>query len=381
MKTVLYVTNIPSPYRVAFLGLLAESVELTVIYERRTADNREKRWLGETGTHRCREIFLDGKGFGKEFSLSLGLVRHLKHNRYDVVIFGGYNSPTVILAMGWMRRHRLPYGITVDGMLPKAGRVSPWKERLKRWLISHGDFFLSSGHITTGELVRYGARRDRIYETPFSSVHEAELPAAPPDREACKAALGCEGKTVLLYVGQFIPRKGLDVLLPAFRQFCLQAPRTDALLYLAGGTEEQLAGLGLTPPAENVRCVGFLSKQELQRYYRAADLFVLPTREDIWGLVVNEAMANGTPVLTTTRCVAGLELCEPGKTGVLVPPEDAEALAAGIRVGLALTDRAAILRQAGRYTLETMKQATCRAIELAAAGPADPNHPTEEDAT
>ena len=102
----------------------------------------------------------------------------------------------------------------------------------------------------------------------------------------------------------------------------------DVGIYIVGGepTEEYLqmrASLGLG----NVHFVGFQKKEALSRYYRAADLFVLPTREDIWGLVINEAMAYGLPVITTDRCVAGLDLVEEGVNGSIVPVEDAAALA------------------------------------------------------
>ena len=62
-------------------------------------------------------------------------------------------------------------------------------------------------------------------------------------------------------------------------------------------------------------------------YYRVADLFVLPTREDIWGLVVSEATAVGTPVNTTTNCGAGMEILKNGDGGRIVPPEDSDSLA------------------------------------------------------
>lgn len=81
---------------------------------------------------------------------------------------------------------------------------------------------------------------------------------------------------------------------------------------------------------DNVTTIDFMGKQELFEYYKAADLFVLPTREDVWGLVVNEAMACGLPVVTTNNCIAGLELVEDGVNGFLVDVNDPDGLAAGI---------------------------------------------------
>jgi glycosyltransferase involved in cell wall biosynthesis len=68
----------------------------------------------------------------------------------------------------------------------------------------------------------------------------------------------------------------------------------------------------------NVKIIGFEQKNLIFKYYKSADLFVLPTREDIWGLVVNEAMACGIPVITTNRCIAGIELIEDGINGYIV---------------------------------------------------------------
>ena len=84
---------------------------------------------------------------------------------------------------------------------------------------------------------------------------------------------------------------------------------------------------------------------------------MLPTREDIWGLVVNEAMAFGLPVITTDRCVAGLELVENGVTGYIVPVEDADALAEKMNEALSGNCEAmgaAALERVRPYTIENM---------------------------
>ena len=60
------------------------------------------------------------------------------------------------------------------------------------------------------------------------------------------------------------------------------------------------------------------SHESLNNYYKAADLFVLPTREDVWGLVVNEALSNGVPVITSDQCGAGLELIVDDYNGYVV---------------------------------------------------------------
>ena len=162
---------------------------------------------------------------------------------------------------------------------------------------------------------------------------------------------------MILAVGQFIYRKGFDVLLHGAK-----ALPSDVGIYIVGGEADERytklrQELGLE---KNVHFWGFRPRQELAELYMAADLFCLPTREDIWGLVVNEAMAFGLPVVTTEQCVAGLELVENGVNGYLVPIEDPDALAESLNRVLSSDMEAmgrASLQKIQGYTIEKMAQA------------------------
>lgn len=157
---------------------------------------------------------------------------------------------------------------------------------------------------------------------------------------------------MLLSVGQFIPRKGFDLLLQAVNTLDKHIG-----VYIVGGTPtEEYLTYARENDLTNVHFVGFKTKQELESYYLAADLFVLPTREDIWGLVVGEAMSCGLGVITTTMCNAGLTLIENGKNGFLVPPEDVRALRMAITDAIVHSAAfgAAALETIRPYTIETM---------------------------
>lgn len=98
---------------------------------------------------------------------------------------------------------------------------------------------------------------------------------------------------------------------------------------------------------------------ELEEFYKAADIFVLPTRHDEWALVVNEALAKGLPIITTNRCGAGLEIIKNYKNGFLVNVDDVEDLAN--KINLVLNDEDLCkqmnennLKLAKEYTIENM---------------------------
>ncbi len=355
MKKVLFLTNYASPYRVTFFDTLGELMDVTVLFSERI----------EKKTHRSADWFISSMGSCnvvqlqknvasfKGRDLCLDVIDWLK-KPWDAIVLCGYSSPTVMLAMLWLKAHRIPFYMEVDGGLIR--QDSAIKYRFKKLLVGAPTWWLSTGRATTDFLVHYGAKRERVKEYPFSSLKEADLLTAPISREekrVLRARLDLTGEKIILSIGQFIHRKGYDVLLKA-------AARLDpaAHIYIVGGepTQEYLElckELGL----RNIHFLGFMKKEQLLEYYKAADLFVLPTREDIWGLVVNEAMAFALPVITTDRCVAGLELVEDGVTGYIVPVGDEKALAEKMNLALC-ADLAQMganaLRKVQPYTIENM---------------------------
>ena len=114
--------------------------------------------------------------------------------------------------------------------------------------------------------------------------------------------------------------------------------------------------------AHNIEC----SVKNLARLQRrsfpvgSADLFVLPTREDIWGLVINEALSQGLPVITTNKCIAGLELIEDGKNGYIIDVENEEMLLEKTNFFFSLSNEKRknimenCLNKINKYTLENM---------------------------
>ena len=123
-------------------------------------------------------------------------------------------------------------------------------------------------------------------------------------------------------------------------------------------------------PAEAVRFVGNQPLDELPRYYQLADLFVLPSLEEVWGLVVNEAELAGLPVVVSDRCGAASDLVEDGVNGRRIPPADVDALYAAMRDILREPGRAREMGGASRRVVERcspdkLASSLLRAAELA----------------
>ena len=350
---VLFLTNIPSPYRVNFFNCLGELCDLTVLFERESSSERDESWKNFSAD-KFRYRVLKGIKLGVAEAFCPGVKKHLMKNEYDAVIISNYTTPTGWLALRYLKKKKIPFFIEGDGGIAKSGKG--FKERLKRRLLRGATGYFSTGKEHDNYYITYGVPEDKIYRYPFTSLFETDILKEPIREETkikLKEDLGIEEEKIILAVGQFIHRKGFDVLLSSAK-----ALSKDIGVYFVGGkpTEEYVQfceNNGLN----NIHFIGFKKTAELKKYYCAADVFVHPTREDIWGLVINEAMAQGLPVVTTDKCVAGLELVKNGKNGYLVPVEDEQALTQAI-IKVLGDDRITMawesLKEIQGYTFEEM---------------------------
>lgn len=324
---VLFTTNLPSPYRVDFFRALGEKCELTVLFERRTAANRDERWAKEEfGGFRA--VFLPGISLGEETAFCPAVLKYVGDKSFDRIIIGMYSSPTSLFAIEFMRMRRIPFLLNADGGTVR--EENTLKYRFKRHFIGAARQWLSTGRLTDDYFLHYGARRDGILFYPFTSLKEEDFARARAlrdvPRETLREKLGMTEKRIVLSVGRFSYEagygKGYDAVMRAAERM---GPETG--FYLVGDepTQEFLDwkethGLG------HVHFLPFKEKVQLGEYYAAADVFVLMTKYDVWGLVINEAMMYGLPVVTTNRCMAGCELVKDGENGYLLEVGDDRGL-------------------------------------------------------
>lgn len=359
---ILFMTNIPSPYRVKFFSQLGRKCDLTVLYEMNRARNRNKNWKEEY-TSTFREIYMHTHQMIDDGGISMDIFRYLKKNQYDFIIVGTHGTPTAKLAMLYMRLCHIPYILNIDGMLsaeiPDKSRVNKF---LRKVMFQGASAYITSGEDTKKYLEDLGIHLSsdtHIYH--FSSVLKDDILKDIPSSEkksTIKKRLGIRERKMIISVARFIPKKGLDGLIKAFQEI----KYSDVALVLIGGNEDVYTTI-LKKIPEKVRSriyfPGFMSKEKLYQYYQAADIFVLPTHHDEWGLVINEAVATALPVITTNRCGAGLEMIKNGENGYIVNHVSKDELKHAI-VGL-LDDSAKCaqmaennLRLAHEYTIEKM---------------------------
>lgn len=148
-----------------------------------------------------------------------------------------------------------------------------------------------------------------------------------------RASLGLPDR-YFLYVGRFIPPKNLLFLLEAYRQYrnALASSPWDLVLVGDGCQRKDCEEFVRKHRLDGVHFKGTIQPGQLPAYYAFAGCFVLPSISEPWGLVVNEAMASGTPVLVSNRCGCVVDLITPGVTGLLFDPMSVTDLATKLQL-------------------------------------------------
>lgn len=354
-KPVLFISNIPSPYNIDYLNILGERRPVTAVFERGHASNRDGSWKQLNVQHfTC--YALKGIHTAVDAAFSPGVVCYIHRHRKDHIIIGNPATPTGIIAILYCKLFKIPFILQSEGGIPKDGKGL--KEKIKYFLMHDACMYLSGMSLKNEYFLAYGADESRIRKYPFTSLFEKDiLERVPPPAEkaALRKELGIEADRMVLFVGQFITRKGVDLLLRASANL----PRGTRVVAVGGEPTEEYRTLAGELKLDNVSYVSFADKETVGKYYKAADVFVLPTREDTWGLVINEAMAAGLPIITTTACVAGVELVENGVNGYLIDVDDWQMLNQKLNDLLLDMERcwkmgSESLRRIQPYTMENM---------------------------
>lgn len=310
MKIAL-LTEIPAPYRIPLFNALATTpgIELEVLFlaER---DPRRQYPVYEHEFHFRRQI-LDGADLvarGRWVVLSRGTRRGLDHFDPDVVILGGWNQPAFWTGLRWARKRRRPVVLWVESTARDARNGNRLLERLRRRAVAAAAAFLVPGRAALEYVESLGVERERIVVAP--NAVDLSIFTVEPER-------GDRDDCTFLYVGRLSPEKGVDVLVRAFRE-------VPGRLVLAGAgpLEPQVRALA----DGRVELLGHVARENLPALYARADCFVLPSRSETWGMVLNEAAAAGLPLVASEAAGGGYDLIEDGINGYRVPVDDVNAL-------------------------------------------------------
>ena len=200
------------------------------------------------------------------------------------------------------------------------------------------DGFLSIGRLNRDYYLHYGVEAGRIFSVPYAVDNEFFRTAAErarPNRERLRAELGLKlGRAVILFASKMQQHKRAADLLEAYTRLSADGIAEPAAYLVLAGDGEERASLERRARElkwDSIRFIGFRNQSELPALYDLSDVFVLPSEHEPWGLVVNEAMNAGKPVIVSDRVGAGPDLVDDGVNGFVYPARDFAALAERLR--------------------------------------------------
>jgi len=277
-----------------------------------------------------------------------GIVPQLLRGGFDVVLVHGWSSLTNWLAMLTALAARIP--LVLRGETWQSEHKSRWRRSLLAALLNRVAAFAAVGSRNTGFYLRAGVPADKIFLAPYSvdstffaSAAKTTLATRPERRR--RAGIEPE-ELVVLFSGKLVERKNPLIVVDAIAR-CARKAR---MVMLAVGDGELRAALMQAADRMGVRLriAGFKNQSALPAMYALADVIVLPSPVEPWGLVINEAMYFGLPAIVTDAVGASADLVQDSVTGFVVATGDAEQLAARLDLLAADPELARRMGQAAR---------------------------------
>ena len=194
-----------------------------------------------------------------------------------------------------------------------------------RFIAKHADAIIATGTKAYKAYQGLGINRDKIFTYPQCAVDYSEIPAKDLRKE-----LGLEGTSIILYVGRIVRMKGIDYLIKSFVLLEKELENVFLIIVGDGPFRKEYEKLAEELCLKNIIFTGYKGVDKAF-YYKACDVFVLPSiflddQYEAWGLVINEAMAFGKPVVTTDAVGAADDLVKNGYNGYVVKNKDVKEL-------------------------------------------------------
>jgi 1,2-diacylglycerol 3-alpha-glucosyltransferase len=330
------------PYHVARLEAAAERMALVGIEV--FGESREYAWDRVTSSGRWQRITLcSGASYA---DVSANEIRRVVRNaltcvRPEVVALPGWSHPAAVAALAWCVQNRVP-SVLMSESTAWDERRSVLKESIKRQIVDFCGSGLVGGTPHQSYLSTLGMPLERIHlgYDAVDNDHFADGAQMARVSKARQATRGDLPSNYFLASARFVPKKNLGRLIEAYAEYVRRASISsaggdngvwDLVLLGDGELREELVGVvHLVGLEHRVHMPGFKQYDELPSFYGLANAFVHASTTEQWGLVVNEAMAAGLPVLVSRTCGCCADLVHDGENGFSFDPlsvaEIAEAM-------------------------------------------------------
>jgi 1,2-diacylglycerol 3-alpha-glucosyltransferase len=372
MTRLAIVTEIISPYRIPLFNALAETAGISphVIFLAET-DPALRQWhIYKQEMRFSYQVLSSWRRRLGNFNtlINWGLGRALQSASPDVILCGGYNYLASWQSLLWARMHSVPFLLWSESTAHDQRSGRPWVECMKSEFLRNCSGFVVPG-ISAREYLLSRGHKERSIFTALNAVDNdlylrgADAARQNPARR--KKELGLPQR-YFLFVGRLVREKGVFDLLSAYASLDPSLRAAVGLVFAGDGAERRRLEeeSRLISPGE-VHFTGFVQRDQLAAYYGLADMLILPSHTEPWGLVVNEAMACGLPVLVSNAAGCAADLVRDQWNGATVHAGNVAQLSAVMR---RLANDPDLRRLMGLRSAELIQQYSPRSWCIGLAG-------------
>jgi glycosyltransferase involved in cell wall biosynthesis len=370
--SVVAISQGPTPYYTPILNALSEHVRLHVLYMGRGS----RPGSGAAGWADFNDLWGERPTFEYSFygsvpirlgrldfhaRVSVGISRELRRLNPDVVLVHSW-GPLMIEPMVWARLSRHHSVMWTESSARTGLFRDPGSMYVRRRLVDLADTFVATGRLATEFITQLGADPRRVVRTCLPSPLAETIAATRPASRPSAAGSG----TKFLFVGRLVERKRPVQLAEAFIRSLPSLDGASLTFVGDGPLRRRLAEIAAVHGS--IRLLERAEGESLAAHYLEADVLVVPSVREVWGLVVNEALAAGLFVIATTQVAGAVELIDKD-SGLIIGPNDADALVEALRVavdaGRSEADRLSRIAKVRDCTARSFAAALDRAIDLA----------------
>lgn len=330
LKIIIF-TNIITPYRIPLFNYLnsIKNINLKVLALSESEKNRE--WKINENRIKFNNEIVPGyhtfiSSIGIPIHFNWGLWQILKEEEPDIVITSGYNNLAFWEAFLYCKIHKVDNilwsGTTMLSSRTEKGILN-W---IKKIIIKEADRYIAYGTKAAEYLEYMGVKRGLI-QVGVNTVDMAWFKNEVKKIRSLESFRRRRSKYpefLFLYVGRLIESKGITKIINCLNKF--NNRRVGLLIIGSGPQEQKLKEITQSLKLKYIYFKGFKQKSELPYYYAISDVLIFPTLREVWGLVVNEALASGLYVLCSDRAGAAYDLIKEDWNGNKFNPNDTEEL-------------------------------------------------------
>ena len=359
-------TEIIAPYRIPVFNALSrnENVALHVIFLAET-DASLRQWRVYKDEIQFSYEVLRSRRWriGKRnMLLNAGMRKALSAASPDSVICGGYNYLASWEALAWARRKSIPFFLWSESNRQDARSGRTTVEFLKREFLKRCAGFVVPGKSAHTYLESLGVSADRIITAPNAVDNEVfarQAKAVKQNENIFSRKLALPARYIL-YAGRLVREKGVFDLLDAYSRLAADLRSVVSLVYVGdGAAREELQTRAKEISPGEVLYSGFIHRDEIASFYSFADVLVLPTHSDTWGLVVNEGMACGLPIIVSNVAGCVSDLVDDGWNGYSVLPKNPKRLAEVLESLLKDTEKILSMGEHSRQRIQHYSPEAC----------------------